>query len=142
MDGVRTTIPNELAPFDGLCSCTDIMDHYQGTIYTIPFKSGLSAAKTIDMGQAEQLLLEYCALGDWSLLFFGDISHIGYSFRDTVEPRWNLSADRTQNFISALPPRNEAEFRVLPYEVCRDIRLYLGGIMLTTSRCICRAEFC
>lgn len=98
LKAVQHICPDQLAAFDGLCSYTKDLDHYEGTLFRMPVKSGVSAAKTIDAAQIERLLLEYRALGRESLLFLRHIKNISFSLRSVVEPLWSISADRPQSF--------------------------------------------
>ncbi len=98
LKAVQRICPDQLAAFDGLCSYTKDLDHYEGTLFRMPVKSGVSAAKTIDAAQIERLLLEYRALGRESLLFLRHIKNISFSLRSVVEPLWSISADRPQSF--------------------------------------------
>lgn len=97
LDAVRRICPDQLAPFDGLCSYSKHVDHYQGTIFRMPLNSGLSDTKPIDASQIERLLQEYCVLGRESLLFLRHVRKISFSIRGIVEPLWSISADRPQS---------------------------------------------
>lgn len=102
LDTFKHKYPDQLLPFDGLCSYDKEKSCYQGTLFRMPLNRPSALAKTLDVLEVRSLLMEYYSLARESLLFLRSIRSIEFRERKQAFAQWSICADYLPNLAGGI----------------------------------------
>lgn len=95
---LKSTCPDQLAPFDGLWGYSREREFYEGTIFRFPLRpstahSRLRESKTpLDYNAAQQYMEEFLDVARISLIFLRNVRSINFKVYGERHPRWSVKS--------------------------------------------------